>query len=609
MTKICICTTPIRPVPTTFPPLGSMSIIETLRPLCSEIKFLHIDYHRYNEEYLLNYFKENNFDFVGISAVVSTAYAYTKYLSGMIKSINKNTRIFVGGNLAASSQILLKKCKIDYCIIGDGEIISNNLINYLIKNKNVTEEELKEIKGICFLNKNNEFVFTGYGKAPSASNLLAPNWEILENENCLDHYMPDNGNSFKTFIPKFNPKGRTATIIVAKGCVARCTFCHRFEKGYRVNPNEKVIDHIKLLREKYGVYQLDIGDENFGSYKEQTLELIKKFKELNFSWKVAGVRAHTITPELLKAFKDNGCEICIFGIESGSPKMLKVMEKKITLEQNINALKWTHETKLATIVQLVIGMPGETDQTIDETSNFLINTIDYYNENFKKSLEYQISINYAQALPGTPLYEYAREHGYISRDIHGEEKYLLSISDKDAYENSHFLNYTQQPLLKVFTWRYRILWKVWRVHAVKNLNLPIGLINGGLSLICLSLNRIFKTKLETKLINKINKLYKEEKVSFNSQTSDLYYNVDAPRIFNYLLMSTFPWNKLTYPLMCLFVATKEKDNWRWFFKLIQDHLFWSFNIFKKIKLPDLTLRKIVKINEIDSSQLELGKGR
>ena len=85
MTKICICTTPIRPDPTTFPPLGSMAIIEALRPLCSEIKFLHIDFHRYDENYLLNYFKENNFDFVGISAVVSTAYAYTKYLSNLIK--------------------------------------------------------------------------------------------------------------------------------------------------------------------------------------------------------------------------------------------------------------------------------------------------------------------------------------------------------------------------------------------------------------------------------------------------------------------------------------------------------------------------------------------
>ena len=59
----------------------------------------------------------------------------------------------MGGNLAASSQILLRKCKIDYCIIGDGEIITNNLISYLIKNKNPSSEELNKISGICFLMK------------------------------------------------------------------------------------------------------------------------------------------------------------------------------------------------------------------------------------------------------------------------------------------------------------------------------------------------------------------------------------------------------------------------------------------------------------------------
>lgn len=609
MVKICICTTPIRPVPTTFPPLGSMSIIESLKTLASDVRFLHIDYHRYDEEYLLDYFLKNQFDFVGISAVVSTAYAYTKYLSQLIKKVSKNSVIFVGGNLAASSEILLKKCKIDYCILGDGELISKTLIKKLIDNKKPNDDELVSIKGIAFLNHKKEFIFTGYNKALEPSNLLQPNWEILENENCLEHYMPTHGDSFKTFIPEFKPKGRTATIIVAKGCVARCTFCHRFEKGYRVSPNESVWKHILFLRNKYNVYQLDIGDENFGSYKEQTIELIKKFQEMNFSWKVAGVRAHTVSPELLKTFKENGCKICIFGIESGSPKMLEVMEKKVTLEQNIKALKWTHEAGLATIVQLVIGMPGETDETIDETIDFLINTMDYYNENFKKILEYKVSINYAQALPGTPLYEYAREHGYVSKNIDGEEQYLLSISDKDAYENSHFLNYTQQPLLKVLTWRYRILWKTWRVHAKKNLRLEIGFINGGISIFAYILNKLFKTNIKTKLINDIDSLYQIERVSYNSQTSDQYYNVDTPRIVSYLLMSTIPWNKLTYPIICLIVAFKEKESWNWFFKLIFGHLKWSINIFKKINLPKTTLRKIVNIHENNPSQLELRKGR
>ena len=50
---------------------------------------------------------------------------------------------------------------------------------------------------------------------------------------------------------KFDKTAGTATVVVAKGCVARCTFCHRFEKGYRVSPTESIIEHMRMLRDKY----------------------------------------------------------------------------------------------------------------------------------------------------------------------------------------------------------------------------------------------------------------------------------------------------------------------------------------------------------------------
>ena len=127
--KICIVTTPIRPVPTGFPPFGSMAIIQSLREIGENAEFYHIDYHRYSTLEIEKYFSENQFDVVGISAVVSTAYAYTKYLCKTIKRINSKTIVFVGGNLAASAEILHRKAGIDYCVIGDGEIIVQNLIN------------------------------------------------------------------------------------------------------------------------------------------------------------------------------------------------------------------------------------------------------------------------------------------------------------------------------------------------------------------------------------------------------------------------------------------------------------------------------------------------
>ena len=84
--------------------------------------------------------------------------------------------------------------------------------------------------------------------------------------------------------------------------------------------------------------------------------------------------------------------------------------------------------------------------------------------------------------------------------------------------------------------------------------------------------------------------------------------MDDVNYINYLIMSLFPWNKLTYPLILLLIAYKEKQNMFWFFKLLFDHLIWSFNPFKKIQLPKESLRKIVKIADTDGT-LELRKGR
>ena len=123
--KICIVTTPIRPKPTIYPPFGSMAIVQSLREINQNVHFYHIDYFRYSHDQIVEYFTKNQFDMVGISAVVSTAYEYTKYLTKVVKKINNKTLVFLGGGLAASAEILHKKANVDYCVFGDGEIIES----------------------------------------------------------------------------------------------------------------------------------------------------------------------------------------------------------------------------------------------------------------------------------------------------------------------------------------------------------------------------------------------------------------------------------------------------------------------------------------------------
>jgi hypothetical protein len=142
----------------------------------------------------------------------------------------------------------------------------------------------------------------------------------------------------------------------------------------------------------------------------------------------------------------------MFGMETGSERMLKIMEKKVKLSDNYNAMKWTVDAGLYTVVQIVLGMPGETPKTVQETIEFCKYALTLSSRQNPNDL----SVNYAQALPGTPLYEFARARGMIDAGLDGEEAYLMRISDKDAHDEVTTLNFTDSSELECQTWRPRI---------------------------------------------------------------------------------------------------------------------------------------------------------
>ena len=587
--KICICTIPIRPYPTDFPPFGSMAIIQALNDVGLPCSFYNLDFHRPDSNEIKNFFSEQEFDVVGISAVVSTAYGYVKYLSDLIKSVSPNTRIICGGNLAASAEILLRQTKVEVCIIGDGEKIVQNLLLDAVE-YGWSEEILGKVIGIAFVDSQSKFRFTGFGPKIEASEITWPDFEILEDDGSIEHFVHE-----LSFAGR-NEKFMTTTVITTKGCVARCTFCHRFERGYRSKPSDSVLRHVGGLIDKYQVRGLVIGDENFGSNRELTREIAKGFGELNLIWTVAGVRARTISEEDLFFWKQHGCVEVIFGIESGSQKMLDIMQKATNVQTNSNALRAVAKSGLHTTLQFVIGMPGEDDRTIGETINFICQNIDIVKAN--NSLpSMNISINYAQALPGTPLYEYARENGKIGRSLEEEEQYLLKISDIDAYSSDHFLNLTGLPLLKVLSWRYRMIGEVDAYYLQNVVGVVLTRFELIKSLLSAALNG-FKTDpyeepkfLSSPFLEKVGPRW-----SSHTQR-DGYFNIKSNLYFSLLYYPAL--KRLSYPAVCVLVALRTKSL-NQFSRLIFTHFF--AKVTSKIspndeKLRDVSLRKQVNTKE------------
>ena len=367
--KILFITTPIRPTPTQFPPLACLSIISALNKAgFNHTELYNIDLLRPDYQEVLAHIQASKPDILGISAVVSTAYEYSKKLSLDIKKLLPQTTILLGGNLGASAEIILKKTGVDFVCTGEGE---ETIVEFAtLWQHSKSKADYETLKGWAFLNNKNEMVTTPYADPVPAERIYDIDWSILEDLEQMEYFISPYDKAIEDYSffhdPRAHDPNRTqktlTRIPTTKGCVARCTFCHRWDKGIRFIPVPTVMERIDYFIKKYNVGFIRMVDENFGSSNKWLLEFTAEIKKRDVLWSVGGMRVSTITSEMIRNMKDAGCTSIFYGMETGSAKMLEIMEKVTTVEQNKNAVKWMTDNDMFTIVQLIVGMPGETQE-------------------------------------------------------------------------------------------------------------------------------------------------------------------------------------------------------------------------------------------------------
>jgi radical SAM superfamily enzyme YgiQ (UPF0313 family) len=446
-----------------LPPFGAMAVIKSLRKAGYKDTFLYnIDILRPSREDAIDYIVNYNPDILCISAPVSTGYENCKFFSLELKQRLPNVIIVLGGNMAVSAEILLQKTGVDFCVLGEGENVCCQLFDKVARNR--PRKEYYTIKGLAFLD-GARFVNTGYADQLPKEEMFDVDWDDLDSlsiKYCFRLVKDMDQQHFKYIFNNVNGglgsdsvnneeqvlNKSIARIFCSKGCVTRCTFCHRFNKGIRIIPPDIVISRIKKLIERFNVGVVIFSDECFGASSKWLREFCELIKPLNVLWRVSGMRASQVKPGIIEMMKEAGCRSIIYGVESGSEGILQVMEKRVSIVDNYNAIRWTIEAGLYTAPQLVIGMPGECLETIKETADFLsyVLTLDR-SQNPK-----DVSINFAQALPGTPLYEYGRSVGSIGLTIEEEEQYLLLVSNMDAADGARTINFTDYPRLVLLSY-------------------------------------------------------------------------------------------------------------------------------------------------------------
>jgi radical SAM superfamily enzyme YgiQ (UPF0313 family) len=202
-----------------------------------------------------------------------------------------------------------------------------------------------------------------------------------------------------------------------RGCPAMCTFClwpqthsgHR----WRLRSSQDVANECRYVLENFpGLKEIFFDDDTFNYKKQRTLELCAELKKLNFTWSCTS--RVTTDQETLKAMKDAGCRLLIVGYESGDQQILKNIKKGATVEGARRFTKDAHNLGLTIHGDFIVGLPGETRET-------LRNTID-----FAKQLDVEtIQVSLGHAYPGTEFYEYAKENNLVQLKMSDDEGHQL----------------------------------------------------------------------------------------------------------------------------------------------------------------------------------------
>lgn len=389
-------------------------------------------------------------DIVGLSSMTANRTSSFK-LASLTKKINPDIKVILGGvHPTIMYEQILKKIPIDFIVIGEGEETMLELVDLIEKKKDISK--FKDVKGIAFKLKG----------------------EIIKTEarpfiKDLDTLPIPNHLYFKDRILK----EKLFYLNVSRGCPFACTFCSssiHWGRVVRRRSPKKVIEELKLLKKQFPeINHVNFNDDEFlvnHKWVKEFCHLLKK-ENLNIEW-VCGARVTSINDEIIKLIKSAGCQRISLGLESGSPKMLKYMNKQITLEQTKKAFDICKRNGMSTLVNLMVGLPGENSKTINETISFI--------KNLPVDFLYMPSVYHV--FPGTKTYELAKEQGFISDD------YWLTSKIVPFYTHHH-------SRIRLIYWSFKIAFFY-------------NLYNGELSLFFYNL---FKNNLHLKQMKRVIRRY------------------------------------------------------------------------------------------------------
>jgi len=338
---------------------------------------------------------------IGISALFTSSHQSIIDLAEITKTYFPKSKVLVGGNYptAVYAELLIASEAIDAICYGEGEkgllglLTAGNFKDYIKTSVSWVDHDklknpLKNLKHdfIIDLDEIPPYDYDcldleGYKINPNSSRYAVKekyqltNNEAIQNEN-NDLQLINYGEETIGSVKSIGELRYSMPIMTSRGCPFKCTFCASHAahgRDMRYHSIQRVMDDIKRMVDKYGIDGVVIQDDHFMAGKHRPYNIVKKIGDLGLGMYFQNALAiYALDLDFLKLLKKSGVDSLVLPIESGSNRVLKeIMKKPLRLDIVPRVLRDCREAGIFTDCNIIIGMPGETRDDIDNSISFL----------------------------------------------------------------------------------------------------------------------------------------------------------------------------------------------------------------------------------------------
>ena len=436
-------------IPVAPPPIGLMYLVGYLRqarPHQDEITVLDARSELSSDKDVAETIQKTKPDLVGITSFTMEAKAAHRY-AALAKQHAPGCATIIGGPYGTSdSADALDDPNVDFTARGEGEKTLISLIERLEKGG-----EQAELKGIGYRRNGTAVAGSFPDLIEDIDQIPFPAWDMIDLEK---YFIP---GKIRRLTNPIQTRPRGISIFTTRGCPYRCTYCHNvFGKKLRKRSVENVLGEIRWLVEDFGVQEIEFIDDVFNLDRPRAKQICDGI--IQAGWDLAmsfpnGLRADQMDEELVDKMKAAGTYRINYAVESGTPRVQKMIKKNLNLKRAREIIDYTANKGISTGGFFMLGFRDETEEEAWNTINYALDT-----------KLHTASFFILTPFPNTPMYEEALALGYDMEALYSDYGAVSANISKMSNEK---LEQLRKIAFRKFYFNPRRIWSIFRTTPNK----------------------------------------------------------------------------------------------------------------------------------------------